>query len=219
MKFLSHSPRKSVAISALLLSMAAAAFAQDRSTKLPDLQIEGDNVTGLNYSHARVQDFLRVYEKLAGLPLVCDSSVQGTLSLKTSITLSKAEAKRLMEVALLINGFSLVKRDNVIVVAGPGKPTRSVSIPIYFDEKSIPEGESIISFVFDLKYADASALANTLNQYLATGQPYASFLPMPGSRRILVTESTSTVRRIGALIKRIDVESYEKPPEVHGHEH
>lgn len=204
-----NSSYKIVASIWLGLTIHTAVLAQDGADpgrpKVESPKIEGDKVAGLKFENINVQDLLRIYEKMTSRPVVFDSSVQGNLTVDTDIVLNKKQAIQLIEQALLLNGFALVIREKETLVLGPGKPTRSAAIPIYYDEKSIPESVSIISYVFELKHANPTELSNVFNQYLATGQPYTSFLPLPGSRCLLVTESTPTIRNLLGLVKRLDV--------------
>lgn len=169
---------------------------------------KGEGNVTFDYPNANVQAVIRLYQELTGRQVVADSSVQGNLSVWTHGMVSRHEASTLIEASLVANGFSVVLHDgNSVHILGPGKPTRSDSIPIYYDEKSIPEGQSIITYVFKLKYMDVVELSNILNQYLSTGQPYTSFLPLPGSNQLIVTETTGTIRNLISLVRAADVPS------------
>lgn len=162
-------------------------------------------VQNMQYPNVNVQAVLLLYQELTGNKVITDSSVQGNLSIYISTPVPKSEAIKIIEMSLIMNGFSVVPAgDGIVKVLGPGKPTRSASVPIYSQPEQIPEGEMIISYIFQLDYADPTELSNVLNQYLSTGQPYTSFLPLPKTQAILVTETTSTIRNLIGLIKEVD---------------
>lgn len=201
----------------LLLILALPVFAQEAPPDAvvpvpgepPALPVaaegDGEMIANMQYPNANVQAVLLLYETLTGKKVISDSSVQGNLNIIINSPVSKSEAVSIIEKSLILNGFSVVPSDgNVVKVLGPGKPTRSASIPIYSEPSQIPQGEVIISYVFKLNYADPTELANVLNQYLATGMPYTSFLPLPKTQAILVTETTSTIRNLIGLIAQID---------------
>ena len=53
---------------------------------------------------------------------------------------------------LLMNGFSLVpSEDDIVKVIGTGKNPRAAAVPIISDEADIPEGATVISYLFKLR--------------------------------------------------------------------
>ena len=107
---------------------------------------------------------------------------------------------------LLMNGFSLVPAEGDIVkVIGTGKNPRTAGVPIISDEADIPEGDHVISYLFKLRYADPQELQQVLGQYLSPPQPYTSFLALPKSSSILVTENSSVIRTLVKIIDQIDI--------------
>src|SRR6185295_2965060 len=116
------------------------------------------------------------------------------------------EAVRIIEMNLLLNGYSLVPAEGDIVkVIGTGKNPRTAGVPIISDEADIPEGDHVISYLFKLRYADPQELQQVLGQYLSPPQPYTSFLALTKSSSILVTENSSVIRTLVKIIDQIDI--------------
>src|SRR5512134_47974 len=69
-----------------------------------------DNFTipKLEYPNADVLSVLRVYEELTGKKLVYDNTVQGQVNIVISTPVTKEEAIKIIEINLILNGFSLV---------------------------------------------------------------------------------------------------------------
>jgi general secretion pathway protein D len=159
----------------------------------------------LQFPNSDVADVLRLYEQLTGKTLVMDNFVQGKVYIFISKDVPRQEAIKIIEINLLLNGYSLIPSDNDIVkVIGTGKNPRTTGVPIISDESEIPEGDHVISYLFKLRYADPTELQQALGQYLSPPQPYTSFLALPKAGAILITENSSVIRTISRIIDQVD---------------
>ena len=182
--------------------MPAAAAATPPPTAPPG----APNMVRLQYPNSDVADILHLYEALTGKKLVMDNFVQGKVNIFISKEVPREEAIKIIEINLLMNGFSLVPSEGDIVkVIGTGKNPRTAGVPIISDESEIPEDGRVVSFLFKLRYADAQELQQVLGQYLSPPQPYTSFLALPKASAILVTESSSVIRTLSRIIDQVDI--------------
>ena len=172
-----------------------------RAANQPDA--EGD--TTLQFPNSDVQDVLRFYESLTGKKLIMDNFVTGKVNIFLSKKVPRDEAIKIIEMSLLLNGYSLVPAgEDIIKVIGTGKNPRTTGVPIISDESEIPEGDHVISYLFKLRYADPQELLQALGQYLSPPQPYTSFLALPKAGAILVTENSSVIRTLAKIIDQVD---------------
>ena len=160
----------------------------------------------LQFPNSDVADVLRFYETLTGKKLVMDNFVQGKVNIFVAKPLPRDEAINIIKINLLMNGYSLVPAEgDVVKVIGTGKNPRNAGVPIISDETMIPAGEQVISFLFKLRFADPTELQQVLGQYLSPPQPYTSFLALPKSSSILVTENSSVIRSLVNIISQVDI--------------
>src|SRR5712691_11440844 len=161
--------------------------------------------TTLQFPNSDVADVLRFYEQLTGKKLLMDNFVTGKVNIFISKKVPREEAIKIIEVSLLLNGYSLVPSEGDIVkVIGTGKNPRTTGVPIISDESEIPEGDHVISYLFKLRYADPTELQQALGQYLSPPQPYTSFLALPKAGAILITENSSVIRTLARIIDQVD---------------
>ena len=166
----------------------------------------GSDLVKLQFPNSDVDDVLRLYEQLTGKKLVRDNFVQGKVNIFISKDVPREEAIKIIEMNLLMNGFSLIPADEDIVkVIGTGKNPRTTGVPIISDPAQIPEGDHVISFLFKLRYADPAELQQVLGQYLSPPQTYTSFLALPKSSSLLITENSSVIRTISKIIDQVDI--------------
>jgi general secretion pathway protein D len=164
------------------------------------------NVVRLQFPNSDVADILHLYEQLTGKKLVMDNFVQGKVNIFITKDVPREEAIKIIEMNLLMNGFSLVPSEGDIVkVLGTQKNPRTTGVPIISDESEIPSGDHVVSFLFKLRYADATELQQVLSQYLQPVQLYTSILALPKASSVLVTENSSVIRSLVHIVDQIDV--------------
>jgi type II secretion system protein D len=161
----------------------------------------------LQFPNSDVVDVLHEYELLTGKKLVTDNFVQGKVNIFISKDVPRDEAIKIIEMNLLLNGYSLIPSENgdIVKVIGTGKNPRTTGVPLISDESEIPSGDHVISYLFKLRYADPQELQQALGQYLSPPQPYTSFLALPKAGAILVTENSSVIRTLARIIDQVDV--------------
>ena len=100
-------------------------------------------------------DVLHLYEQLTNKKLIMDNFVQGKVNIFLSRAVPKDEAIKIIEINLLMNGYSLVPAgDDIVKVIGSSRSPRNAGVPLISEEADIPEGEHVVSFLFKLRYAD-----------------------------------------------------------------
>jgi len=163
----------------------------------------------IQFPNNPVSDFLVIYEKLKGVTLIKDASLLAggaNLSLTLNQPVTKAEAIRLLESTLLLNGYAFIAVDEkaikVINTLG-GKNPRSEGVFLFTDEKSLPEGEVIASYVMQLTYLSAADAVPIFEQFI-TLHPYGSLVPVPIANQVLITENSTLIRRLIDVRQLVD---------------
>src|SRR5438094_4667212 len=197
----------------VLLTSAALAFAQRPVSPAPPAPARTGAATPssqdrvkLQFPNSDVQDVLRLYEQLTGKRVIMDNFVQGKVNIFLTNDPTREEAIQIIKISLLMNGFSLDRKDpDIVKVIGTGKNPRGQGVPIISDQADIPPGDQIISYLFKLRYADPAELQQVLGQYLSPPQTYTSVLPLPKSSSVLITENSTVIRGLAKIIEQIDV--------------
>jgi len=169
----------------------------------------------IQFPNNPVSDFLVVYEKLKGVTLIKDASLLGggaNLSLTLNQPVTKAEAIRLIESTLLLNGYAFIALDKnavkVINTAG-GKNPRSEGVFLFTNESELPEGEVVASYVMPLTHLAAADAVPIFEQFI-TLHPYGSLVPVPVANQVLITENATLIRRLIQVRDLIDTPAPER---------
>ena len=153
----------------------------------------------VNFPDTTLSQILLNYERLSGKRLIKDINLAGqTMSIVVAEPVPKREAIRIIEATLLLNNFALVPfGENQIKVINiqNGKNPRSEGVAIYTTPSALPEGDEVVSYFMTLQYRDAAQAAQELLQAFVP-HPYGVLFPVPNAQAIMVTESTSVIRRL-----------------------
>jgi type II secretion system protein D len=179
-----------------------------RTAAVPSAQPGQQDMVPMQFPNAEVKELLSFYERLTKKNLVYDNQVIGTVNLVLSQPVPREEAIKIIEINLLLNGFTLVPVENsdIVKVIGVGKNPRSAAIPLISDEMLLPEGEHVVTFLMKVKYADPQELAQTLGTFVvpSAGQ-FTNITALPKAGAILITENTAMIRQVLRIIHEVDV--------------
>jgi len=166
-----------------------------------------DQMEKLQFPGTDVQQVLAYYGELTGKRIVADNTVQGQVNIFVKGSIPRDEAIKIIEINLLLNGFSLVPEPgtNIVKVIGLGKNPKMAGVPIFSSLDEIPEDDRVITFVFKLQFADPTEVAQELQQAYVFPQIFTSLTPLPKAQALIVTENSTVIRGLAKLIREIDV--------------
>ena len=166
----------------------------------------GDDSVRLTFSNSPIGDVLNYYGVLTGKRVLTDNTVNATSTLNFDIAKSvpRAEAVRIIETVLTLNGYTVAPGEaNIVKVLGPGKNARSVGIPIYSDPGELPRNDQVVSYLLRLRYLDPLETAGVLQQYIPPGNS-VNFVALEKAGAVIVTDDATTVRRLVDLVASLD---------------
>lgn len=159
----------------------------------------------LQFPRASVNDILSFYEALTGKRMIRDSKLGGDeISVYSRQPLPKSDAIRMIEAAMLLNGYTLLPMDaGTMKVLGPSKPVRSEGIPLIASPEDLPNSDMVVSYFMPLRYLSAGDAATIFSQFVKLNT-YGSIVPIPSASAIVITDKTSLIRTVIGLGSMID---------------
>ncbi len=120
------------------------------------------------------------------------------------------EAARLLKEAAILEGFVFVptgeNHDRLIYSQSPpnvpGQPLQTIN-----DPADLPEDEQVVTYIMSLKHIKPQEMERTLTAVVRQLGSYGSIAAVPNASSIVITESSSLIRRLVELQKEIDVPS------------
>ena len=173
---------------------------------------DGEPVT-LQIPLGSVAEILPLYEELTGKVTIKDSSIYGgpEVSLVTPNEVSREEAIRLIEAALIINGYVIIHDDesNTVKImlaraANQAASNFNEGEILYTDPTELPLGEALIGYYMALENIEAEDAALIMTNHVQLN-PYGRITPVVTPSGLLVTESANIIRKLIKLKNIIDV--------------
>lgn len=174
--------------------------------------IEGDQVS-LQFPNNPVVDMLSIYERLTGKTLIKDTNIfeGATISLMTPKPVLKDEAIRLIEAALMTNGYVIVadpdgKSARILPTRGQGVQSMQFSAGVRFftSETDLPTGETLVTYFMKLENLDPTQAQEILANHVGLNV-YGRITPVLTPPGLLITESATIVRQLIGIRAAIDV--------------
>ena len=143
----------------------------------------------LQFPNNPIGDVLAIYEKLTGKILVRDANLTGpNLNIVAAQPMPKSEAIRLIEAALLLNGYSLVPdSDNHVKIINStgGKNPRSEGVPLFANSSAIPQDNQVISYFMQFRFLASADARNIFQQHVVL-HPYGSIIEVPNAQALVI---------------------------------
>lgn len=162
------------------------------------------------------KDALDWFARQADLSLMADSTPPGTLNYSDQREYTPAEALDLLNGILLTKGYTLVRRERMLMLINLEDGIPPNLVPTITPDALDSRGEyELVSVLFNLKRLRPDEAEAEIARLLG---PQGSVVPLPRARQILVTETAGRLRAIRSILKRVDEATgeIEGPEEVPG---
>jgi type II secretion system protein D len=174
--------------------------------------MEGDRVA-LQFPNNPVADMLSIYELLTGITLIKDTAIfEGApVSLATPRAVPKEEAVKLIEAALLTNGYAIVMEpDGKSAKILPARSQNANSVQFshgvrfYTSAADLPAGETIVTYFMRLDFLDPEQAAQMFSGHVGLSV-YGRITPVLTPPGLLITESSTVVKQLISIREAIDL--------------
>ncbi|WP_009962538.1 secretin N-terminal domain-containing protein [Verrucomicrobium spinosum] len=181
------------------------------SSDVETFRIEGDKVS-LQFPNNTITDILGIYERLTEKTLIKDTAIfEGqTISLVTPKPVDKAEAIKLIEAALLTNGYAIVAEpggtsSRILSTKAQGTSGAQFSqgVRFYQSASDLPSNETIVSYFMPLTFLNPTEAATMLGGHVGLN-PYGRITPVLAPAGLLITENANIVKQLVAIREVID---------------
>ncbi|WP_197442697.1 secretin N-terminal domain-containing protein [Lignipirellula cremea] len=160
-----------------------------------------------SFRYAPWQDVLDWFAEQADLSLVLDAPPAGTFNYTDNRDYTSAQAIDLLNSVLLTKGFTLVRRERMLMLINLEDGIPPALVERVDSEELDQRGQfELLSTLFQLKRMSPEEAETEIKKLLG---PQGSIVVLPSAKQILVTETVGNLRTIRSVI-----EAVEKPPTV-----
>ncbi len=162
----------------------------------------------LNFVNADLEGVVKAVADAAGVVILIDPRVKGTLSLASDRPVTAPEALDLLGASLRMQGFAMVRSEGIWRVI-PEADAKVQGGGVSSDERglggqrgALPSGSQIETRVFHLRYESANSLLPILRPLVAPNNPITAY---PSNNTLVVTDYAENLGRLAHLIDTLDV--------------
>ncbi|WP_051148483.1 type II secretion system secretin GspD [Desulfospira joergensenii] len=160
----------------------------------------------IDFNNVDINVFIKFMSKLTGKNFVVDSRVKGNVTIISPTKISVADAYKVFQSVLDINGFSTVESGKVIKIIPTPKAkadnldTRIVTGP----GRSGSLDDRIVTRLVPLEYASSDQIKNLFTPLVPKGSVVLSYAD---TNMLIITATLSSIDRLLKIVEAIDVQS------------
>jgi len=175
---------------------------------IEELKLSGDALAGLYRKFTGRRVIVSTAASTAEFRFVQDASPTDPLTY--------AQAAELLIKAGTIENFVFVPDEqdpnlDILTLSTGGIRPTGRGVDVYNENRPLPEGDAVITYVMTLSFIKPAEAVNTFTQIIGQFGAYGSIAAVPNASAVVITENTSLIRKLIDLKKEID-----KPGSVQG---
>ena len=189
---------------AILLTLAALVFAGPAGLTRAD-DVEGEELVQLDFQDVELSVVIETIARLTNRNFIYDDRVRGRVTIVSPTSITVDQAYAVFESVLQVKGFTTVSSPGGAIKVIPIREAKESSIETSESTERPPFRDRYITRLIPLQYIDAEAITNTLKPLVSKDASMVAYAP---TNTIILTDSSSNIRRILSILQSIDVETY-----------
>ncbi|MFH1459666.1 MAG: secretin N-terminal domain-containing protein [Candidatus Omnitrophota bacterium] len=187
----------------LLFSVSGDLFAQSEFSRTSEFsELKQDNLISLSFQNTDINQAIKVIGDITGTIIIPHDQLQGTITIVSMEKVKPETIVSVLESALMIRGFTLVKSGNALKVLPVSEIKQTnVDVQVGAGPDFIQEKDVVITQVMPLAHASAIKLKNELQDLIGK---YGNILADERTNTIIITDASSNIKRLATIISQID---------------
>lgn len=167
----------------------------------------------LNFNDVDIHEFINIMSQLIGKNIILDDKVRGKISISSAKRVPVSQAYEIMKSILEVKGLAVVETENLIKVI-PITEAIKKNVEIIIDGKKTelkPREEKTITFLLELKNADAVEISNTLKTLKSK---FTTIVVHKTLNTIIFSGSANEVEGLISITRALDKKVDEEDEEI-----
>jgi general secretion pathway protein D len=176
----------------------AANAATTEAAKIP---IRKDQLVSIDFNNVDIGIFIKFISDLTQKNFVIDDRVKGKVTIISPGKITVAEAYQVFESVLEVNGYAAVPSGQITkIVSAPD--ARSKNIKTRLKEESGTPGDSVVTQIIPLRYADPNEIKTLFTPLVSKNSVIQAY---PPTNTLIITDVYSNIKRLVRILKAIDI--------------
>ena len=158
-------------------------------------------LVSINFNNVDIGVFIKFISDLTKTNFVIDDKVRGKVSIISPGEITVAEAYRVFESVLEVHGYAAVTAGKIVKIV-PSPEARSKSIKTRLQEEAGASGDSVVTQIIPLRYADPDEIKRLFTPLVSKNSVILSYGP---TNTLIITDVQSNINRLLHILKAIDI--------------
>lgn len=185
----------------LVLLIIAAGITPTRANAASNTGDSQDRFVTIDFNNVDINVFIKFISELTGKNFIVDQRVRGNVTIISPTKISVAEAYKVFESVLEVNGFSTVQAGKATKIL-PSPEARTSDIPTRTSTQPVTPQDQLVTQLIPLTYADAEEIKRLFTPMVSKTSLIVAYAP---TNTLIVTDVLSNIQRLIKILKEIDV--------------
>ncbi len=186
---------------AMLALLAGGLPAAPAAAQAPD----ESGLVQLDFQDVELSVVIETIARLTGRNFIFDDRVRGRVTIVSPTRINLEQAYAVFESVLQVKGFTTVTGPGGAIKVIPIREAKESAIETGASTVRPANRDRFITRLIPLQYIDAEAITNTLKPLVSKDASMVAYAP---TNTIILTDSSSNIRRLLSILESIDVETY-----------
>ena len=156
----------------------------------------------LNFQNASLADVLNYLSEAAGLIILQDAPVAGSVNVVSKQPVSVEDAIDLVNSVLIDKGYTAIRNGRILkIVARTGAQKLDIPVMSGSDPTQIPRKDGMVTQILPVRYVDATKLVENLRPLLSAD---ATLNANEASNALLLADTQTNIHRIAEIVHALD---------------
>ena len=190
-----------IAASTLALLMLVGILLLPITSSAQSAAVSDDQYVAIDFNNVDISVFIKFISELTGKNFLVDPRIKGKVTINSPSKITVAEAYRVFESVLELNGFTTIPGDGITKII-PSALARSTNLETILDpEVTAPTTERSVTKIVQLRYAEANAVRQLITPLVAKTSVILAYAQ---TNALIITDSAANIQRLERIIKAID---------------
>ena len=167
----------------------------------------GEDLVQLDFNDVDLPVVIDTIARLTGTNFIYDDRVRGRVTIVSPTKIPVAQAYAVFESVLQVKGFTTVEGPGGSVKIIPTRDAKESSIDTLAAPSPTPNRDTFVTRLIPLHYIEAEAITNALKPLVSKDGAMVAYTP---TNTVILTDSSSNIRRVLSIVEAIDVETYKQ---------
>jgi len=170
-----------------------------------DVAAGDEPLVSLDFDDAELADVIDTIARMTNRNFIYDDRVRGRVTIISPTPIPVDQAYAVFESVLQVKGFTTVETPGGALKIIPLRDAKETSVETVRSNRRPPDRDRFVTRLIPLQYVEAEPIVNTLKPLVSKDAAMAAYAP---TNTVILTESSSNIRRIIAILEAIDVDTH-----------